>query len=168
MIEPILVVANNIVDLDVRRLRERPSRRRLAWLDTVRAAEHEHAVHDDIVRAAASATTVELLRVQVAELARECAALRWDREHAADARERQRLASRRIRALRSLASAVLELHGLEGGEASPRVIAKVLDDLQDLVEGAVVELFDAHTAARCIGALRARLGPALDQVKAQI
>jgi len=156
--------SENIIDIDSRKVRERTSERKLARLNAMRHAEAEHAVHDDVVHAAVHATTAELLRVQVVELSREAAALRWERERSSDARERQRLSSRRIRALRTVAMAVVELNKLEDGEPSPRVVARVLDDLQGLVEGCVAELFDAETAERCIGDLRARLGSVFDQV----
>lgn len=153
-------MTNKVIEIDSRKVRDRPRVRGQERLHAFRVAEAEHAADDAVLRAAASAPTVELLRLQVAELARECAALRWDREHAADARERQRLASRRIRALRSLASAVVELHRIEGGAPSPRIIEKLLADLQNVVEDSVVELFDAGTAERMLTAVRGRLGPA--------
>jgi len=84
--------------------------------------------------------------------------------HSTDARERQRLSSRRIRALGAIAAGTIELNKLEGGEPSPRVMAKVLDDLQGVVEGAACELFDSPAAGRFVETLRCRLGPALAEV----
>ena len=155
---------HNVVEIDSRRIREKPSTRKEARLSAMRDAEVEHAAHDAVVRGAAEAKTAELLSLQLVELCREAAALKWDRMHATDARERQRLSTRRIRALRTIAAATVEVHRLENGEPSPAVVAKVLADLQQLVEGCMVELFPGDTAERCIGALRARLGPALADI----
>lgn len=157
-------MGEKVVEFDSRRVKERPSARREAWLATTSRAEAQHATLDPVVGAAVGGTPTQLLRVQIVELAKEAAALRWDREHSTDSRERQRLASRRIRALSAVALAVVELNKLEGGEPSPRVVGSVLEDLQALVEAAVVELFDAGTAQRMLTTLRARLGPVLAEI----
>ena len=160
-------MGEKVIEIDSRRVKERPSTRRQAWLVATSRAEVQHAALDAVVAASAGGTPAALLRVQVVELAKEAAALRWDREHSTDSRERQRLASRRIRALSAVADAVIELSKLEGGEPSLAVMTRVLDDLQELVEGAVVELFDATAAERMLAALRRRLGPAIDKVIAE-
>jgi hypothetical protein len=160
-------MGTNVIDLDSggRRVKERPSNRRQRLLEAFQAGEAEHAACDGVVAAAAAAGHgIELLRVQLVELAREAAALRWDREHASDARERQRLSSRRVRALQAVAAAVIEIHRLEGGGPSPSVLARVLGDLQGVVEGCASELFDHETGERLLTAMRVRLGPMLAEV----
>lgn len=157
-------MSDNVIELDARKVRERPSPTKEARLVAMRAAEATHGADDAVFQAAAGATTVELLRLQVVELAREAAALRWAREHSSDARDRQRLSSRRIRALRTVATAVIELHRLEGGEPSPAVLLRVLDDLQGVVETCAGEVFEPATVERFVCSLRDRLGPAVAQV----
>lgn len=158
-------MSDNVVDL--RRVRSRPTSRRQQRLDLLRAAEIEHEAADPVLRAASGATTPELLRAQCIELAREAAALRFERLRAATgARETGRLISRRIRGLRSLARAVVELHELEAGAPSEAVTRRALGLLQRDIEDVVAELFKREDAERLIGGIRRRVEANMDRLLA--
>ena len=146
-------MGDNVIDLNGR-VRQRPGPQRQTRLRMFQAAEAEHEANDPTVRAAASATTAELLHLQLVEVACETERLKFDRLHATDARERQRLCSRRIKALRSVATAALELHRLDAGASSPSVTRRALERLLTDVLGAATEVLDTSTADRFAAAVR--------------
>lgn len=153
-------MGDNVIDIG-RRVRQRPGPQRQARLQALRAAEAEHEANDGVVRAAVDATSAELLQLQLVELAREAAILKFDRMQATDARERQRICSRRVRALKAVATAAVELHRLDAGASSPGVMRRVLDLLLVDVLGAAAEVLDGKSADRFAAAARKRLGSGL-------
>jgi len=158
---------DNVIDFRGRRARQSPSIRKQARLNARRAAEAEHERQDPLVRAAPGASTEELLQLQIEELAVEAASLRFERMHAAEARVRERLCSRHVRSLRSLANAVIELHreGRSGGLPSGAVLRKVLGELTTEVLSASTEVLDAETAERFAAAVRTRLEPMFERLE---
>jgi hypothetical protein len=157
-----------IVDIQTRRIRRSPSPHQQARLHVRREAEAKHEDHDHVVAAATSATTAEVLRVQVAELARETANLKFDRIHAQDSRERQRICSRRVKALGALASATIELHNIEAGAPSPGVVRRVLEVLLADVMTTASEVLDPDSADRFAAAVRRRFdGGLMDDLVAK-
>jgi hypothetical protein len=159
-------MGDNILDLDSRRVQRTPSARTRARLTALRLAEAEYEARDGVVQAATGTSTSDLLRQQIVELARETAALRFDRLTATDARARERLSSRRIRALKSLADALLQRHQYDAGAPSPVAIRRITDCLRNEVETAITELFPGQ-AEDVIQRLRGRLDRGLDDVVAK-
>lgn len=126
-----------------------------------------HEANDSVVQAASGASPVEVLHAQCVELAVEAAALRFDRIRASrGTKDVGRLISRRIRALRSVADAIVQLHALSVGTPSPTAIRQVLQLLTDDVLAASREVLDAPTADRLAEAVHRRVAPLIDELAA--
>lgn len=154
--------------IDFRRIHRRPTSLRQARLEALRAAEAAHEAADPIVRASSGASPIEVLHAQLVELAVEAAALRFDRLHASSgAKDRGRLISRRVRALRCVADAAIELHHLGDGASSPAATRRVLELLTDDILAASREVLDGATAQHLETAVRQRVEPMLDELVAE-
>lgn len=160
-----IVMGENVIDIDTRRVQRPPSLRKQARLEALRSAEAKFEDEDGVVQAAAGVSTGDLLHIQVVELAREVAGLKFDRLHATDPRSKERLSSRRIRALTALAMAVTEAHRHAAGAPSPALVGRLIGCLRNEVEEAIIDLFPAQAAA-VINALGAKLDERLDAVVA--
>jgi hypothetical protein len=148
-------VADEVIDLDARRVHRQPSTRHRLRRQLLRQASAAHEATDAVVDAARRASTIELLHAQREQVAAEAAALRFERDRGvADA---GRLISRRIRALRAVADATIQIHTLEPGKPSPSATRRVLDLLLADVLAAAHEIFDHTTAEQLADALQKRL-----------
>lgn len=157
-------VSDNVVDIDARRVQRPPSARGLARREALRAAEAAYQEADPVVRAARHASHGELLHVQVVELAREAASLKFDRLQTTDPRTRQRITSRRIRALRALADAVIQRHRHEAGAPSDAAVQRVLQLLMSDVLAVGPQIFSSDVAAKLQVALQERFDARLEQM----
>jgi len=163
------VETNNVLNLDLdvdnRQVKPRPCARSLARRLAFQRAEEEHADQDPIVRAASGASTAELLRLDLVELAKEAAALKFERINAPPgSREQARLITRRVRALRACARTAIQIHRVEAGLPSPKVIRRITALLCLDIESAALEVLPAEQALAMIGRFRLRVQQGLDQV----
>jgi hypothetical protein len=102
--------------------------------------------------------TIELLHAQREQIAAEAAALRFERDRGTG--DVGRLISRRVRALRAVADATVQIHELEAGAPPPSATRRVLDLLLTDVLAAAHEVLDPATAA----ARRRLVGGVLDDL----
>lgn len=121
------------------------------------ARREEAARRDDVLDACGprGAETVEVFERLVAEAARECAALAWERREAEKrGRDIQRIASRRIGALMALAGLIRLLHVARNGQPSAAQMQKVVAMLFEEVAAAAYAVLPMETADTFLGRLR--------------
>jgi len=157
-------MGDDAIDLDARRVHRQPSARHRQKREARQLASAAHEATDAIVQAARTASTVELLHLQRLEVAREAASLRFDRMFGSTSADTGRLISRRVRALRAVADATLQIHELEAGSPSPVVVRRIVALLTDDVVAAGRAVFDSATADRLEVAVRRRVDACADQL----
>jgi len=158
-------VLNLDLDVDNRQVKPRPCARSLARRLAFQSAEEEHADQDPIVRAASGASTAELLRLDLFELAKEAAALKFERINAPPgSREQARLITRRVRALRACARTAIQLHKVESGTPSAAVTRRITDLLRHDIEAAAVDVLPAEQARDLIERFRSRVAAGLEHL----
>lgn len=119
------------------------------------------------MRAASGASTAELLRLDLFELAKEAAALKFERINAPPgSREQARLITRRVRALRACARTAIQIHRVEAGLPSPKVIRRITALLCLDIESAALELLPAREAEAMIKRFHTRVADEMDQLLA--
>lgn len=161
-----LRIVGDVVDLEeqrgpgrIRMPKPRPSRQRREKIAAYNA-EADAFVRTDAVVTASAEGSVEVLYAARDEVAREAAALLWERRRQPPgSREAARISSRRVAALAEVGHLTVQIARAHPGEPSPERIRKVLGQLRKEVEGVIGDLFDAPAAA----ALRARLATCLPE-----
>lgn len=141
--------------------------RRSARMEQRVAAHHADAARfveaDEVVRAASSKDDLEGLYVARLELAREAAGLLFMRLQAVPgSREQGRLATRRIAALREVASLTVAISRAVGSLPSPAAMRRILESLGQAVDEAAASVLPADVAERFSNAWREAARPQFD------
>jgi hypothetical protein len=148
------------------------ARRRSARVQERVAAYHESEarfVDDDrLFRAAKADVNLESLYAARLELAREAAGLHFARLQAVPgSRELGRLASRRIAALRQVASLTIAIAHADAASPSPARLRLVLEDLMVVVDQSAASVLLPETLTKFRTAWQGRVEDLLRQVCAQ-
>lgn len=150
-----LGIVGDVVDLEeqrgpgrIRTPKTRPSRQRQAKIAAY-IVEADAFADADAVVAASAEGSVHVLYAARDEVAREAAALLWERRRQPPgSREAARISSRRIAALAEVGHLTVLIARAAPGEPSPDRIRKVLAQLRLEVEGVIGDLFGEPTATR--------------------
>lgn len=120
---------------------------------------------DHLFRAAQSGHDLESLYVAREELAREAASLHFARLHAVPgSRELGRLATRRIAALREIASLTIAIARVDTATPAPERLARIMASLVEVVDEAATSVLLPEVATTFREEWRARLAPQFDQL----
>jgi len=119
-------------------------------------SRHEH--HDPVVLAAHVGDPIESLYVLREQMAREAAALLFDRLYVCPrGRDSERLSSRRIRALADVANLTAQIARADPGAPSDAIVRRVVELLLVEVASAAADVLPEGSAAKLGEALRRRL-----------
>lgn len=121
---------------------------------------------DELCQAVQSGDDLESLYVAREQLAREAASLLFSRLQAVPgSRELGRLVTRRISALREIASLTISIARAGTGMPSPERLERIMMSLIDVVDQAAAGVLPSEIVARFRDELRARLDPQLRQLR---
>lgn len=120
---------------------------------------------DPVFEAAKSGDELESLYLAREELAREAASLLFSRlQSVPGSPEMGRLASRRVRALREIASLTIAIARIDSAMPAPERLARIITNLLDVVGEAAREVLPPEGGELFRNAWRARLEPQLSKL----